>query len=210
MRITANMAIFALVAMPCHPEEQQDSKQQVTVYVDSRADVPMETLTRAEVLASEMFKKAAVSLKWRSSLSKLYDIEQTITLGITSNTPRTFHPGALAYAEAYAGPSKGIHIRVFFDRVENVAGSSKLVPTLLAHVLVHEITHILQNSDHHSEEGVMKKRYTAADLYQMSLKPLPFSPSDIELIRRGISNQGRAAASTRLGKGPVAEAVAAQ
>jgi hypothetical protein len=40
MRITANMAILALVAMPCHPEGQQDSKQQVTVYVDSRPTCP--------------------------------------------------------------------------------------------------------------------------------------------------------------------------
>jgi hypothetical protein len=210
MRITANMAILALVAVPCHPEGQQDSKQQVTVYVDSRADVPMETLTRAEVLASEMFKKAAVSLKWRSGLSKLYDMEQSITLGITSNTPRTFHSGALAYAEAYAGQSKGVHIRVFFDRVENVAGSSKLVPTLLAHVLVHEITHILQNSDHHSEEGVMKRRYTAVDLYLMSFRPLPFSPVDVGMIRLGLANWGRAATSSRLGKGSVAEVVATQ
>jgi hypothetical protein len=111
----------------------------------------METLTRAQVLASEMFKKAAVSLKWRSGLSKLNDMEQSITLEITSNTPRKFHPGALAYAESYAGQWKGAHIRVFFDRVENVADSSKLVPILLAHLLVHEITHILQNSDHHSD-----------------------------------------------------------
>jgi hypothetical protein len=209
MRITANMAILALVAVPCHPEGQQDSKQQVTVYVDSRADVPMGTLTRAQVLASEMFKKAAVSLKWHSSLSKRNDLEQNITLGIT-NTPRNFHPGALAYAEPYAGQSEGVHIRVFFDRVENVAGSSSMVPILLAHVLVHEITHILQDSDHHSEEGVTKKRYTAADLYHMSFRPLPFSQLDIDLIRRGMSNQGRTATSSRLGNRDVAELAAAQ
>jgi hypothetical protein len=40
MRITANMAIMALVAMPCHPEGQQN-KQLVKVYIDSRADVPI-------------------------------------------------------------------------------------------------------------------------------------------------------------------------
>jgi hypothetical protein len=133
----------------------------------------------------------------------------SITLGIT-NTPRNFHPGALAYAEPYAGQSEGVHIRVFFDRVENVAGSSSMVPILLAHVLVHEITHILQDSDHHSEEGVTKKRYTAADLYHMSFRPLPFSQLDIDLIRRGMSNQGRTATSSRLGNRDVAELAAAQ
>jgi hypothetical protein len=97
-------------------------------------------------------------------------LNKSITVGFTSNTPRKFHPGALAYAEAYAGQLEGVHVRVFFDRIEK-SGTSKLVPYLLGHVLVHEITHILENSDHHSEEGVMKRRWTANDLYEMSYRP---------------------------------------
>jgi hypothetical protein len=63
MRITAKMAISAPVAIPCHPEGRQDSKRLVTVYVDSCAEIPDETLWDAEFLASRMFEKAGVSLR---------------------------------------------------------------------------------------------------------------------------------------------------
>jgi hypothetical protein len=209
MRIAAKMAIFALIAMPCHPEGRQDSKQAVTVYVDSCPEVPDETLTVAEFLAFRMFEKAGVSLRWHRGWSKAYRMEQSITVRIASNTPRALHPGALAYAEPYAGQIKGAHIRVFFDRIEN-SGTTKLVPYLLGHVLVHEITHILERSDHHSKEGVMKRSWTRHDLFQMWYQPLPFDALDVELIRRGFANRDRDAISARLGNRGVVELAAAQ
>ncbi len=69
----------------------------------------------------------SVSPLYARRRSKAYGMEQSITVRITSNTPRTFHPGALAYAEPYAEQFKGIQIRVFFDQIEN-SGTSKLVP----------------------------------------------------------------------------------
>jgi hypothetical protein len=58
---------------------------------------------------------------------------------------------------------------------------------VLGHVLVHEITHILQGIDRHSETGVMKARWTAQDYSKMTWEPLPFTPEDIDLIQRGLS-----------------------
>ncbi len=57
---------------------------------------------------------------------------------------------------------------------------------LLAHELVHEITHILQCLDRHSETGVMKARWTADDYCEMRWKPLTFTPEDIQLIHLGM------------------------
>ena len=209
MRITANIAILALLAIPCYPEKRQNSKRSVPIYVDLRANVPIGTLTYAESLASRMFEKAGVSVRWPRRRSKAYGMEQSITVRITSNTPRTFHPGALAYAEPYADQFKGVQIRVFFDQIES-SGTSKLVPYLLAHVLVHEITHVLQGIEHHSEEGVMKARWTADDIYQMLDRPLPFDPFDVKLIRRGLANRDRASISAHLENRGVAELAAAQ
>jgi hypothetical protein len=79
-------------------------------------------------------------------------------------------------------------------------------------VLVHEITHVLQGIEHqrHSEDGVMKARWTADDLYQMSYRPLHFDPFDVELIRRGLANRDRATISAHLGNRGVAELAAAK
>ena len=81
---------------------------------------------------------------------------------------------------------EGVHITVFWDRVERL---SRFAPPtfVLTHVLVHEITHILQGIDRHSESGVMKARWTPEDYYAMAIKPLPFTPEDVQLIQLGLA-----------------------
>ena len=72
---------------------------------------------------------------------------------------------------------------VFYDRLHT---PSVGLPTLLAHVLVHEITHILQGMDRHSETGVMKARWDEGDFDRMRIKALPFTELDIHLIQSGV------------------------
>ena len=67
----------------------------------------------------------------------------------------------------------------------NIAVAGLLVGEDLAHVLVHEITHILQASDRHSDSGVMKARWIAQDYEAMARKPLRFTSEDLDLIHRG-------------------------
>jgi hypothetical protein len=54
------------------------------------------------------------------------------------------------------------------------------VPALLAHVLAHEIAHQLEGIGRHSAEGVMKALWDERDFLEMSDKPLPFAPEDLE------------------------------
>ena len=58
---------------------------------------------------------------------------------------------------AYALPYEGTHIVILFDRVRKM--QPNYVPAVLAHVLVHEVTHILQGIQRHSESGVMKAHW---------------------------------------------------
>ena len=100
------------------------------------------------------------------------------------DTPTEFVPGAFAFARVY----EGVHITVFWDRVQRMT-SSLVAGVVLGHVLVHEITHILQGIDRHSETGVMKARWTGEDFFQMTWKPLSFTPGDIYLIQRGLATR---------------------
>jgi hypothetical protein len=54
-------------------------------------------------------------------------------------------------------------------------------------VLVHEIGHILQGTDQHSANGVMKRRWDLSDYRLMARHPLPFTEFDIQLIRLGLN-----------------------
>jgi hypothetical protein len=149
----------------------------------------------AEGLAAKMFAKAGVRTVWRAGLPSDHPGIQPILIEVTSGTPKTFHPGALAYALVY----ERVHIRVFWDRIDEVGGSS-LANNLLAHVMVHEIAHILEGVDHHSLEGLMKARWSVDDILQMQRKPLPFDPYDLRLIHTGLARRTSARQNQMLSK----------
>lgn len=55
--------------------------------------------------------------------------------------------------------------------------------------MVHEITHILEGVNDHSPEGIMKARWTDADIKGMIVKPLSFAPRDVRLIHIGLADR---------------------
>jgi hypothetical protein len=170
----------------------------VTVYV--RAGIGDSSLApicmQAQGVASGMFATAGVHINWRTGQPKAYDPERLILIEITSNTPETFRRGALAYAYVF----EGVHIRILYDRLRN-PDHPHATTMLLAHVVVHEITHVLEGVNRHSEEGVMKALWTADDLVKMRYEPLPFDPEDRLLIRKGLVNRDRLTVATKLSKG---------
>jgi hypothetical protein len=172
MRITAMLAMV-VVAMPARAERN------VTVYVNMDLNT-RGALYQAQEMAALMFAEAGVRIQWRTgrpsgAQSKR---EPAIMVSLAEDTPALYLPGALAAAKVF----EGIHIAVFWDRIKC---QSRLVPpsVVLAHVLVHEITHILQGIDRHSESGIMKAQWTIDDYRAMASQPLSFTPLDVELIQ---------------------------
>jgi hypothetical protein len=184
MKIRAMAAVAITVAISARADE-------VTVYVQGLSVVPAPALNRAQVLANEIFGGVGVKIDWRRgqpSRSRSRS-EKPIVVEMITDTPRKLKPGALAFARPY----EGVHITLFYDRVRATT-EPELTHNLLAHVLVHEITHILQGTCQHSDSGVMKAHWTHTDYMEMGQKPLWFTEEDIQLIRAGLA--GRANAST--------------
>jgi hypothetical protein len=131
----------------------------------------------AKTLATRIFADAGVHIDWRWSR---HCPMHAIRISFSTSTPRNRLPGALAYSK----PFEGVHIEIFYDRVRQ----NSIYPyRVLAHVLVHEITHILQGTAVHSEIGIMKARWTPEDFANMRVKSLPFTPADLELIHLGLA-----------------------
>jgi hypothetical protein len=75
-----------------------------------------------------------------------------------------------------------------YDQIGKVAGTSfHLRECLLAHVLAHEIGHVLEVSDAHSSTGVMKAYWDWRDYFAMNQGPLEFASVDVHRIRQGLS-----------------------
>ncbi len=136
----------------------------------------------AQYVADRMFSEAGVRISWKFGAPRGADnaAVRRIVVHFSTQSDPGDHPGALAYARPY-GENK---IEILYDRVRN--GTAGFTGVVLAHVLVHEITHVLQGIARHSAEGVMKAHWSAEDYNAMKRHPLPLSAHDIDLIHDGL------------------------
>ncbi|MEO8024909.1 MAG: hypothetical protein ABI823_00465 [Bryobacteraceae bacterium] len=160
-----------------------------TIEVAVRLCVPSasETLYVAKAQAARMFAAAGVEIQWISS-SKAPSTSGAwrIAVDLLPQSPKDLQfAGPLAVAYPFQGQS----IKIFYDRLQRVDQHPSAA--LLAHVLVHEITHILQGFDRHSETGIMKGMWTTADYYAMRWRPLLFTSNDVEFIRAGMARHAQ-------------------
>jgi hypothetical protein len=144
----------------------------------------------ATMMASRMFGAIGVKIQWHDDRRFCgTPNDQTIAISLSHQTPAERLPGALAYALPY----EGVHIEVFYDRI--AIAEPDMRTALLAHVLVHEITHILEGVSRHSDRGIMKAHWDADDRAGMLRIPLSFAPQDVVMIHEGLktraAHQGR-------------------
>jgi hypothetical protein len=179
MTITAMKSIVIMAWMVGTLAQAGQREQQITVYLRDRVFVRNSVQVPAEALASDMFAKIGIYLKWVKSESVGPTFNPSILIDLITDTPADRLPSALAYTR----PSDGVHITVFFDRIEEMQKPA----TVLGHVMVHEITHLLQGVSHHSDTGVMKAHWTSQDFREMWYEPLMFTDEDIELVYSGLA-----------------------
>uniref|UniRef100_Q021W3 Uncharacterized protein n=1 Tax=Solibacter usitatus (strain Ellin6076) TaxID=234267 RepID=Q021W3_SOLUE len=184
MRITWWAIAAWLVCTAAHGGQPQ---QRLPVYLLDRANDGYMDCTQAETLASRMFAGIGISLEWAKGKPAWESSGPPIIIEVVTRTPPNLMPDSLAYT----APNEGSHITVFLDRIEQMRAPSNV----LAHVMVHEITHVLQGLSRHSAGGVMKEVWTAGDFGGMRLRPLPFTPVDIDLIHAGLAARQEAKTS---------------
>jgi len=175
MRLMAMITIAVLIRI--NAEAGPKPGRQV-VYLSDNASVPDLVKVRARGLATNMFATVGVRIVWHIGEPKASSTE-ALGIELATRTPAVLLPGALAYAL----PFEGIHIQVFWDRIQTSSDPARL----LAHVFVHEITHVLEGTDRHSETGVMKAHWTRDDFAHMQHGALPFTEADIALIQHGLA-----------------------
>jgi hypothetical protein len=175
MKITVVTAAALLMAVGA--QGKPGTERQVNVYLGNGAAVPFPVMARAEAIASKMFAEIGVTLKLRDVKPPASETG-AIVIELVDRTPAGFLPGAWAYAL----PFEGVHIQIFWDRMQREPGPMEL----LAHVMVHEITHILQGLARHSSAGIMNARWTERERLALERTPLGFTEVDVDLIYRGM------------------------
>jgi hypothetical protein len=178
MKLFGAAAVLAVAMDAWAGDAAEKSKRIVIVCMNPGANASM--AFRGQATATQILKQAGIQLNWRSGESACAQ-GVGIVVTVSRETPLNQHPGALAYAQ----PFDRTRIVLFYDRVLNTAGSA-IVPSLLGHVLAHEIVHVLQGCDRHSTSGVMKSHWDKRDFDDMRRAPLLLTQEDLVLIDRGV------------------------
>ena len=90
-----------------------------------------------------------------------------------------------------AAPEKGCVAYAFFDRIRAVAvrfDRDLLLPTLLGHVIAHEVGHILLREGH-AAEGLMRAEWVDRDLLQAKRGRLSFTAKQGRRIRSRLGKE---------------------
>jgi hypothetical protein len=171
--------LTALAVIMSTTVQADSSERTVTVCFDhTNAD---DTPSKAQTIASQVFRDIGVNIQWHESGHFCQTHQnQVIVISLSTQTPRSLLPGAMAYALPY----EGVHIEVFYDRMTI---HDSVEPALLAYVLVHEITHILEGINRHSASGIMMAHWDREDYLHMKTKSLTFTAEDVEFINRGLA-----------------------
>ncbi len=167
---TKHLAAMLAVAGATVCAGQSAAAQKARVIVCMKPD--QSVLMGVRPWASSMFARIGVRIEWRDSCPVGAGAVQ-VRLSHDSSGIR--NSGALGFSLPYQGT-----VVVFVDRGEKFDRDG--VPSVIAYVLVHEITHVLEGIDRHSATGIMKARWDDRDFYQMRGKRLLFAQEDIDFI----------------------------
>jgi hypothetical protein len=174
--------LWLLLAVCRWPTPGWSQQQQVTVYLRDSATVPASVAGPAQNGAAEIFGRIGVKIHWRQGVPPA-SLKRAIGVELVAYTPQITLPGALACTVLYDYPT----IQVFYDRIQGAEAPGRV----LAHVLAHEITHVLQGTARHSDTGIMKASWSRSDFDRMRFTTLTFTEEDVGLIRGAFATRSQ-------------------
>ncbi len=180
--------------------DESGQQPRISVRVYNIAQVADKTLTRAENLATEIFRTAGVELSWTNCQlpedARCADLLDRTHLGM--RLLPDIGP-ALRSSDTTMGYALGDMATVSLRRVEEgAAKSGALLQVVLAPVLAHEIGHLLLGSEGHSPTGIMRAHWQTTDYHPhpANARALLFTPAQAQSIRNEVKKRAQMKAGT--------------
>ena len=188
-------ALIQLAAVSAWAEAGQQPS--VEIYVYNQAGVSAGVLSQAEKESTRIFRIAGLQTKWvECSTAEVVGTECNgllqagdVVLQIVHETRKL--KGDVFGAAFLGQDGTGQYTNVFYDRVNELNRDRKVPPAeVLAHVMAHEIGHLLLGLNSHSMSGIMRGYWDSEELKAIERGRLLFSAEQSKLMR------GRLAAIT--------------
>ena len=184
----------------------QDSEPtlKMKLYIYNYAHVPNSTLSRAQRELSEIFEAMLVRIDWVDSSTgpenpqtdSIYSL-MIFILG-PSGEASVRNNIALGFSAPNGVGSQGPAAYVIYPRIENFVRThdsanqrSRRLGQVLAHVIAHEIGHVLLSTFSHSPAGIMRASWQMDEYNLLVTGQLRFTADQAELIRGELTRRSR-------------------
>ena len=193
-RLMLAVGCLALLVAGHAGAKQGDNDPTIVILVLNVNEVPAATLTFAEGRASRILSRAHVHLRWRQGHRALAVTGTGLTCAAPDvsviemafedpNSPGELQ-GALGYAKPFA--KDGVRMVIFYRRLSE----DQRDPSVLGHIMAHEIGHMLLGTLEHDQSGVMKASWNEREIAGMlSGRVLVFSPAEADRIANRVAQR---------------------
>jgi hypothetical protein len=185
---------FASYASLAFTSMNMTENPQTIVYVYDDAQVPTDTLARAEQQATSVYSHAGLGVMWVNCIhpgieacnsgGEPVNLILRITMKIACST------NDAAFGLAYlGGDGNGRYADVFWPRIKDLQATSKVdAGLILGAVMAHEMGHLLLGSNAHAVGGIMEARWQGWQLQRINMGSLLFLPSQAKQMRTKITH----------------------
>ena len=183
-----SMLITGILAAGMTAHAHDPKPADVTVYVNGTDLPPLPVDVRARDTVARLYARIGIHLARRNDAPRRSTASGSpVTVQVRFIREEPDGASREVLARAWPFREEGIAIHLMYSRIRWVAAGSGREAPILAHVLAHEIGHVLQGTNWHAPTGVMKAHWSAQDYDAMGWEPLEFTSLDVELIKDGLS-----------------------
>jgi hypothetical protein len=168
------VAVASVTALGATRGDSEGENLTITVRIHNFAQVPADTLSQAELIASRVFREAGIELAWldcpitsaepgqdpdclQSSSAML---RLRILPHLAPQASDSLGKGALGFAVTVPRPEHGYLASVYYDRARQQAEKLALRTwQILGFAIAHEIGHLLLGPESHSRSGLMRGKW---------------------------------------------------
>jgi hypothetical protein len=139
-------------------------------------------LGRAEGVTASILASAGVRIRWDDRRAERAAVVTINVRFVVAVDERSRFATSLPFAQS------GMRIIIFVESVERAGQHNPpFMSHILGHVLAHEIGHVLMRTDQHTQEGLMKARWTADDYAIIRASRMRFTTENVAAIRLGMA-----------------------
>jgi hypothetical protein len=207
---------ITMIGALCGSAQKVDAQEPgllITIHICNYAGVDSQTLADAEKVATEVFRKSGVEIRWVMTLGPSGELVEEnkypISSGLTNiqlSILSRVMSDRLHVPDKVMGitPGDGVdrqQIYVLYNNVEVFSQSAhdRLMvdpkylgvneSLILGQVIAHEMGHALLNTDEHTVTGIMRAIWDMDDLFEGVRGRLLFTPSQTKVIRTEVARR---------------------